>query len=317
MGPRQAAAVGVLCLAPLLSACSGAGPGPTPTPSPTGAVTSPSPAPPGASPSPPPQSALAGCPAHPAAAASLSVLWRAGGADDLATAPGGGLWVSYSASLVAHVVAGAVTRVIRGISVPEGLVALPDGDLVVAEQGRQRILVVHPDGTRTVLLTLPSAGGQLGVDGIGWDPQANRVLVPDSPHGTLLSVPLDQPGHATTLATGLPRVVGVEPAADGDGLYLAAEAEAPRGLLVLSGPGPARPRGDLAQLDDVVLTGGLLYATDLRNGSLDAVDPATGAERTIATGFGEPQGLAVLDDGGLAVADEKRGLVQRIAPCGG
>jgi sugar lactone lactonase YvrE len=65
----------------------------------------------------------------------------------------------------------------------------------------------------------------------------------------------------------------------------------------------------------VLLLDGLLYVTDLRGLSVHAVDPATGADKVIATGFGEPQGLVVLPDGRLAVADSPRGVVVALAPC--
>jgi sugar lactone lactonase YvrE len=245
------------------------------------------------------------------------VIWRGGAPDDLAVAPDGALWIGdVIAKVVRRVQAGAVTRTLQGLSDPEGVVVMPNGDVVVAEQGRQRVTAVHPDDSRTVLLTLPPAGTQLGVDGIAYDPRTGRFLVPDSPHGTLLSVAPGGPQQATTLATGLGRVVGAVPDASGTAIWLVAEAEAPRGLLRFDpATGTTTPTANLAQLDDVVLSDGVLYVTDLRNHSVHAVDARTGAERTLATGFGEPQGLVVLPDGGIAVADSPRGVVQRIAPC--
>lgn len=313
--PRRRAPAVLAATAAALSACSGTPPAPTPTPpphpSPTPATTAPAPTP---SPTPAP---LAACHITPADAATLPVLYRGGSPDDLAVAPDGALWVSDAATRVVRVAGGAVTRTIGGLAEPEGMVPLPGGDVVVAEQGRQRVVAVHPDGSRTVLLTLPAApSGVLGLDGIAMDPRAGVLLVPDSPHGVLYSVPLTAPGRATRLATGLPRVVGVEPGGMGPGgPWLAAEADAPDGLLLLSG-GRTAPVGHLAQLDDVVLDGGLLYVTDLHDGSVHAVDPSTGADRTVATGFGQPQGLAVLPDGGIAVADSPRGVVRRLTPCG-
>lgn len=313
------AAVAAIAAA-LLSGCDAAGPAPSPSPTATataGSGAPPAPTAASTSASTPAAATLASCPTSPAAASTLPVLRRGGSPDDLAVAPDGALWISDAATSVVRLAGGAVTRTISGLAEPEGMIPLPSGDLVVAEQGRQRVVDVHPDGSRTVLLTLPPApSGVLGVDGIALDAQGAAVLVPDSPHGVLYRVPLASPGSASTLATGLPRVVGVEAAPDGAGLWLAAEAESPDGLLLLTG-GAARPVGHLVQLDDAALDGGLLYVTDLRNGSVHAVDPATGADRTVARGFGQPQGLAVLPGGGIAVADSKRGVVQRVTPCGG
>jgi sugar lactone lactonase YvrE len=244
------------------------------------------------------------------------VVHRGGHPDDLATAADGALWISdVTTQLVSRVANGTVTRTLPGLAEPEGLVPLADGSLIVAEQGRDRVLVEHPDGSRTVLLTLPASGVMLGVDGIGLDAASQRLIVPDSPHGTVLSVPLTG-GSPATLASGQGRIVGA--AIDGDGMiWLAAEQEAPRGLLRLSPDGTVAAVGKLAQLDDVVLLGGLVYVTDLRNHSVHAVDPRSGAERTIATGFTQPQGLTALPDGALAVADPDRGVVQRVPACGG
>jgi sugar lactone lactonase YvrE len=248
------------------------------------------------------------------------VVFRGGQPDDLATGPDGALWISdVSTKLVTRVVGGTVTRTIRNLGDPEGIVPLANGDILVAEQTRARVLLIHPDDSSVVQLTLPPAGGVLGVDGIALDAAGQRVIVPDSPHGTLVAGALSQPGAApTTLATGLGRPVGAAVAAvAGDGsIWVAAENEAPRGLFRVDRNGTVNVVGNLVQLDDVVLLGGLIYATDLRNNTVHAVDPATGADRTIASGFGQPQGLTVLPDGGLAVADPNRSVVQRIPPCG-
>jgi sugar lactone lactonase YvrE len=317
-----AAALGALCAVSVLSACSGGAPAPTPTASP--GVTSPTPggtatatpAAPSASPTATPRLTLAACPTTPRRAADLAVLWRGGHPDDLAIGADGALWISdVNSQLVTRAVNGAATRTISGLGVPEGLVALPDGGLVAAEQARDRVTLVQPDGSRTVLLTLPRSGALLGVDGIAIDQAGQRLIVPDSPHGTVLSVPLSG-GHATTLASGLGRVVGAAVDVDGS-IWLAAEDSAPRGLLHLTAGGHVATVGNLAQLDDVVLLGGLLYATDLTGRSVHAIDTATGADRVIATGFSQPQGLAALPDGALAIADTARSLVQRLPACGG
>jgi streptogramin lyase len=242
------------------------------------------------------------------------VVWRGGQPDDLAVAGDGSLWISdLGSGTVIQVAGGKLVASLGHLDRPEGLVALPDGTLLVAEQGHNQVSRSSPDRSRPVLV-LPSAPPTLGLDGIGFDVASQRMLVPDSPHGTLLSADL-QGGSVTTLATGLGRDVAAIPAADG-GTWVAAEAEAPGGLLhVPAGGGRATPVGHLAQLDDVLLLDGLLYVTDLRGLSVHAVDPATGADRVIAAGFGEPQGLVVLPDGRLAVADSPRGVVVALTPC--
>jgi streptogramin lyase len=259
--------------------------------------------------------ALTDCPTTPASLASLPVIFRGGQPDDLAVAADGSLWISdVGSGIVERVVAGAVTTTLRSLLAPEGLITQPTGSLIVAEQGRDRITLVHADGRSQVLVTLPPSNGVLGVDSIALDATGTRLLIPDSPHGTLLSAPVTG-GATTTLASGLGRVVGVV-ADSGGGIWLAAEAEAPRGLQhVPAGGGTATSVGHLAQLDDVILHAGLLYATDLRGRSVHAIDPASGADRVIANGFSEPQGLVVLPDGRLAVADSPQHVVVALPPC--
>jgi streptogramin lyase len=313
--------VTTLCVPLCVAACSGAtqtntSPSASPTASPTASGTAPQPTPsPTAAPAPTARVAsLANCPTTPARLAGLPVIFRGGQPDDLVVAADGSLWISdVGSGIVERVVGGAVTTTLRSLSAPEGLIALPNGNLVVAEQGRDQVTLVRPDSRSQVLVTLPPSNGALGVDSIALDATGTRLLIPDSPHGTLLSWSFNDK-TITTLATGLGRPVGVAVGSSGD-LWLAAENEAPRGLLHLVN-GTVTPVGHLVQLDDVVLDAGLLYATDLRSHSVHAIDPGSGADRVIASGFGEPQGLAVLGDGALAIADSPRGVVQRIPACG-
>ncbi|MDB5068306.1 MAG: hypothetical protein JWM18_4740, partial [Chloroflexi bacterium] len=234
--------------------------------------------------------------------------------DDLLVAPDGGLWVSDpDGGHLALIDAGGhtVTRIDdpRG---PEGMVLLGDGRMVLSEQRTNRLVTLRPpDPTVTELVALPPAGGRLGIDNIALDAARRRVLVPDSAAGALRALPVDG-GPMVTLATGLGRVVGAVAAPDGS-VYVAAEASP--GLLRVDPAGRVTAVGRLGDLDDVVLTGGLLYVTALGGHSVLAVDPAGGGDRTLATGLGEPQGLAVLPDGRLAAADSPSGVIVAIGGC--
>jgi len=314
---RSAAAVASLCAT--LAACSSSAP-PAAAPRSSAATTAAAPSAMVARPSPTValRASLSDCPTAPVRAASLPVLFRAGAPDDLAVDRSGGLWIAdVSAGTVTRVdpSTGAPGTVLRGFSSPEGIVALSASAVLVAEQGRDRVVEVLDGRQAPVPTTLPPSNGALGIDGIAADAARSRFLYPDSPHGTLLAKGLRSTDPLATLATGLGRPVGVVDA--GDALYVVAENPAPRGLLrVPLDGGAATPVGSLSQLDDVAARHGLLYVTDLAARMVRAVDPATGEQRVVATGFGQPQGLAVLPDGRLAVADEDAGRVAALPACG-
>jgi sugar lactone lactonase YvrE len=234
--------------------------------------------------------------------------------DDLLAVPGGGLWVSDpdGGHLARLDAAGHALTVIDDPRGPDGMVALGDGRLVLAEQKPNRLVTLRPPAPAvTVLADLPPAGGRLGVDGIALDAARRRLLVPDSAAGALRALPLDG-GPLVTLATGLGRPVGAVAAPDGS-VYVVAEVVA--GLRRIGPDGAVSTVGRLGDLDDVVTAGGLLYVTALGGRSVLAVDPATGGDRVLATGLGEPQGLAVLPDGRLAAADSTSGLIVAVDPC--
>jgi hypothetical protein len=250
--------------------------------------------------------------------ASLPVLARTDlSPDDLLARPDGSVWVTDPAGgSIEHLAAdGHMLARVADAQAPEGMVAVGDR-IVLAEQRPNRLVsFVPPSSTLSTLLTLPSRGSQDGVDGIGLDVTTGTLLIPDSPHGTLLSAPLDG-GHLVTLASGMGRDVAATVGPDG-AIYVAVEGD--RGLLrVPFAGGAAVPVGaGLAQLDDVVTVGALLYATRLVAGEVIAIDPSSGAFRVLATGIAAAQGLAVLDGGRLAVADSTTRVIATLATCAG
>jgi sugar lactone lactonase YvrE len=246
---------------------------------------------------------------------ALQVLVRPGGdPDDVSVAADGSLWVSDTdEDAVIHLSStGAVLGRIDDPNSPEGTVVLPDGSLVVADQADNRITVVtYSSGAHAkVLDVLTGAVGQLGVDGIGYDPVSGRLLVPDSPTGRLYSVS-PETGDATLLASGMGRIVDAAPGPNG-AIYVVAETG--RGLLrVPAAGGTAVQVGTLTDLDDVVDLDGLLYVTDL-GGSVWAVDPSTGRQRELVSDAEAPQGLASVN-GRLLLVDEAARVMAWMVPC--
>lgn len=300
-----------LLAAMLLTVLAGCGPGAARTPLARVATTE-SPSPAG---SPTPSDPLGGCGAA-VRFSALPVLARLQNADDVSLAPDGSIWVSDATGELEHVsAAGSLLQRIADPRAPEGIVVRADGSLLVAEQKSDRVVVVQPSQPsqlRTVLqLNLPA--GQTGVDGIGYDPSIDAVLVPDSPNGTLLEKPVTG-GTTTQLAAGLGRPVGVAMVEDGS---FVVTAENPTGLVRIparGGTGSAVP--GVSDADDVVMSGPLAYVTSLGAHELLAVDLATLRTRVLVTGVDSPQGLAQLPDGKLVLTDSATGTVVTVPGCG-
>lgn len=247
----------------------------------------------------------------------LAVFARTGGSpDDLAPALDGGLWVTDQPNN--HVIRldaqGGVVATLSDGHGPEGIVPQPDGTLILAEQRLDRIVQVQPPSMSPlrVIAQLQMAAGQLGLDSIEVDRSGDRLLIPDSARGALRALPLSG-GPLTTLAVGLGRPVDAVLAADGF-IYVTAENTPGLTRVPASGGAPVRV-GTLVNLDDVLAVGSLLYVTDLQDGSLRAIDPATGDARTLVTGIAQPQGIALLPDGRLVVSDSSRGILVALPAC--
>lgn len=291
--------------AALLAACSPGGPASSPR-QPTDAPSLPSgPA--------QPHDQLSGC----AAAmpfTSLPVIARLSGADDLAAAADGSLWVDDAQRTLEHVASGgAVLQRVDDPRAPEGIVALPDGSLLLAEQAPDRIVRLQPaTASLSVVLQLTPRAGQLGVDGIASDTASNLLLVPDSANGTLLELGLDG-GAPAQIASGLGRPVGA--AIAGDGTVVVAAEDSSGLVRVPARGGVATPVGGVSAADDVVVSGGLAYITSLSAHQLIAVDLRSGRSRVLVTGDQDPQGLTQLPGGRLALSDSASGAVVSLRGC--
>src|SRR5947209_11626647 len=124
----------------------------------------------------------------------LVVLQGVGRPDDLIFDQQGHLLFSdfYNGTVSRVNADGSVTQLISGLAGPEGLVVLPDGTMIIAEQHTNRILSLAPGAqSPTLLRVLPgtpsSASCKDGVDGIALDPSTNTIIVPDSPIGNVYS----------------------------------------------------------------------------------------------------------------------------------
>lgn len=219
---------------------------------------------------------------------------------------------------------GTVTVLHRGLAGPEGMVQLPDGTLIVAEQTPHRIISFAPGATTsTVLRKLPGtpAGPPCkdGVDNIALDPTNNTLIIPDSPTGEVYRMSLD--GKTFTKLPGDPnlvRPVGAVVNGQGD-IFVADECG---GLVeVIRSNGVVSALGGLSKPDDVALDSqGNLLIIDLGPGihALKRVKftPGLMMDTIASQGFIEPQGLIVDKHGNIFVADDGANVIVEFTPPG-
>jgi hypothetical protein len=244
------------------------------------------------------------------AAGTLQVLAAVGGQpDDIAVDAGGRLvWGNLARGTIERLQGRRVVTVARGLSVPEGIVALHGGALLVAEQGPDRIDRIGPRGRIRVVYRLRPVAGQEGVDGIGRDPRSGDLLVPDSPRGTVLRMTVNG-RRARVVARGLGRPVAA--AVDAGGNVLVPDEHLGT-LVVVSPRGRVSSRGAFSTPDDVaVARSGRIWVTTLGDGGLWAIDGG-GTPRRVLSGLANPQGLTLDRCGDPIIVEQNRARLVRL-----
>jgi sugar lactone lactonase YvrE len=238
---------------------------------------------------------LAACPSTPAPSGPQVVVKNLPAPDDLAFGLDARLYFSdIKAGTVSVLNAdGSVERIAAGLMEPEGIVnqgrQYGSGPLVVAEQGRNRVVRIGMDFQQhavTVWRTFPNPGGRAGIDGIGPELSNGDILIPDSPNGVVWRVSGDGQ-TATKIATGLVRPVGAAVDAS-DRIFIADEGGA---VWVLD---PTRRRfATLPTPDDVVVgQDGHIYVNTLGDNAIHELD-AQGKQLRVISGIQQPQGIAL------------------------
>lgn len=245
-------------------------------------------------------------------AGTLQVVAVVGGQpDDITTDSHSRLvWGNLSRGTVERLDGKRVVTLARNLSVPEGVVVLPNGTIIVAEQGRDRISRIGAHGALTAVYTLQPVSGQEGVDGIGRDPRTGNLLVPDSPNGTVLTMS-PQGRHVRIIARGLGRPV--DAAVDKQGNVLVPDEHLGT-LVVVSPRGSVSYRGTLSTPDDVaVARNGSVWITTLGDGGLWLMNPG-GAPRRLLVGLANPQGLTLDRCGDPIVVEQNKARIVRLLP---
>lgn len=241
---------------------------------------------------------------------SLQTVAVVGGTPDDITVDAKGhlIWGDLAAGTIDRLDGHRVVRIAAGLSVPEGVFVLPNGALVVAEQGLDRIVRIDTHGHIKVLVVLQPVAGQEGVDGIGRDPRTSALLIPDSPRGTLLTA-RPNGSHVRLVAQGLGRPV--DAAVDAKGNILIPDEHLGT-LVVVSPHGKVSYRGTFATPDDVsVDRQGRIWVTTLGDGGLWLLAPGA-APRRVLVGLANPQGMTLDRCGDPVIVEQNTGRIVRL-----
>ncbi len=234
--------------------------------------------------------------------------------DDLVLGPDGLIYFSdvVDGTIKRLESSGRLTLLLSGLSEPEGMVFLPDRSLVIAEQGKNRLVKYDFGANRlSTFLQLQNRTGQLGVDGIAWDPQSGSLLVPDSPNGTLLRVSAD--GKLTaTIASGFARPT--DAAVEANGSILVVDENGGAVLRIGSGGASSPQVIDRLPVPDDVVVGpdAAIYVNTINEGAVHRIDPASGKDEIIVRNLSNPQGIALDAAGNLVIADAGRHRLVRL-----
>ncbi len=201
-----------------------------------------------------------------------------------------------------------IEQVGAGLQVPEGIVVQADGRLLVAEQGRNRIVLIDPASQAVTLWrAFANRTSKEGIDGIARDSLTSDVIVPDSPNGILWRVSPDG-STARRIGGGMTRPAGA--AVDQQGAVLVADEGG--AVWKFSAPFQQRRLASFPTPDDVVVDhGGNLFINTLGDGAIHMIDPG-GRQTVVARGLQSPQGLA-LDGADNIYFTDTSGFIGRIA----
>jgi len=232
--------------------------------------------------------------------------------DDLLLVPNDSIYISdvQDQTIKEYMQNGNLQMVISGLSEPEGMVMLPDGSLIIAEQGTNRLVRYDPTTKAlTLFLALHNTTGQLGVDGIAYDSKTQTIIVPDSPNGTILRVSLD--GKTVSEIThGFLRPTGAWIEADGSILVVDENANS---LSRIHPNGIVEKLANLPTPDDVIEdSDGNIFVNTLGDGAIHLIAASTNHDTTLINGLLDPQGIIFGADGNLVITDAGHHQLDRL-----
>jgi hypothetical protein len=196
---------------------------------------------------------------------------------------------------------GRLSRLAQVVPEAEGIAQI-GATVYVADQFDARVVQLTDTGVKTVIQLQPVASGE-NVDGISTDVKGTGLVVPDSPHGTVLFV--DTIGGVTARVGGFSRPAGSWPEVGG---YLIADENAAAIFEIKNGRG-TRIAGGLPGVDDALRLGDG-HVLGILPGYGRLVDVSTG--RNVASGLRNPQGLGLTGAQNVLVTESDAGRVEMI-----
>jgi sugar lactone lactonase YvrE len=235
--------------------------------------------------------------------------------DDLSLAPDGSIYISdvTDGSIRRLEADGKLTTLVSHLNEPEGMLQLPDGSFVIAEQGLNRLVRFDPStGRLSPWIELQNKSGLLGVDGISLDATSTgtpTILIPDSPNGNLLRASLDGK-RISVIAGGFARPTGAW--AEPDGSILVADENAGE-IIRLHADGERDVLAHAPLFDEVISDpAGNVFAISISQGAIHWIDPHTGQDALLVKGLASPQGLCFDTSGNLVVTESTRHQVIQV-----
>jgi sugar lactone lactonase YvrE len=221
--------------------------------------------------------------------------------DDLVLAPDGSVYISdvRAGTIKQFTQDGRLNLVLSGLSSPEGMAFLPDGSMVIAEQGTNRLVRYDfASNTVTPFLDLVNNTGQLGVDGIFWN--GTELIVPDSPNGTVLAVSVDGKS-VRQIAAGLARPTGAWAEADGNLLIADENGNA---VFRLHPDGTLEQVASLSVPDDVAVdANGNIFVAAIGDNAIHVITAQNNKDIVLVNKLIDPQGIIFDANGNLIVTD--------------
>ncbi len=250
---------------------------------------------------------------------TLSLIWQGKSSpDDIAVGSDDSI---YFGDLTAHAVlrlpanasVNAVPEVVwPSLGEPEGIIYLPDNTLIVADQQTNRLYRIDLElRTMVPVYDVGNKTNNPGIDGIGLDPLNGDILVPDSPTGRILRIPvLPVPGQkATTILSGYKRPTSVAMSLYGT-LYICDEYG---GRIYRVAPnGKQTVIAEMSLPDDVVLDSKGNVLVNSLQGTIWEINPATNRKTALVVGLKAPHGLALDSHGNVIIADATLNQIYRL-----